>query len=71
MATCCSSASLSSSVARLHLVEEPHILDGNDGLVGERLEQRNLLLTEWPHLGTTDRQCADCLALAQKRSCEN
>ena len=28
--------------ARLHLVEQPRVLDRDDGLVGESLEQRDL-----------------------------
>src|SRR5215470_12999497 len=34
------------TVARLQLLEQPHVLDGNDGLVGERLEQGHLPLRE-------------------------
>ena len=37
-------------VALLDLFEQPHILDGDDGLVGEGFEQRDLLVGEGPHL---------------------
>src|SRR5262249_39164522 len=33
----------------LDLVEQPHILDGNDRLVSEGRDQLNLLLGEWTH----------------------
>ena len=36
--------------ARLNLIEQPHVLDGDDGLVGEGLQQRDLTISEWPHL---------------------
>src|SRR4029450_11575090 len=29
------------AVARLHLCEQPHVLDRDDGLIAERLEQRD------------------------------
>jgi hypothetical protein len=35
--------------ARLHLVEQPHILDRDHCLVGEGLKQRDLLVSERPH----------------------
>ena len=31
-------------VALLELLEQPHVLDGDDGLVGEGFEQRDLLV---------------------------
>ena len=36
VAVCCSSDSVSSRGARLHLVEQPHVLDRDHRLVGER-----------------------------------
>ena len=42
VAVCCSSASLELAVALLQLLEQPGVLDGDDGLVGERLQQRDL-----------------------------
>ena len=39
--------------ARLHLVEQPHVLDRDHRLVGEGGDQLDLLLAERLHLGTT------------------
>ena len=39
--------------ARLHLVEQPHVLDRDHGLVGEGLDQRDLSLGEPARLGST------------------
>jgi hypothetical protein len=36
-------------VARLQLLEQPHVLDGDHGLVGEGLEQRDVLVGERTH----------------------
>ena len=36
--------------ALLHLFEQPHVLDGDDGLVGEGLHQFDLALAEWSWL---------------------
>jgi hypothetical protein len=33
--------------ARLHLVEQPHVLDRDHGLVGEGRDKIDLLLREW------------------------
>ena len=46
MAVCCSSASVSSAVALLQLLEQAGVLDGDDGLVRERLKQRDLSVGE-------------------------
>ena len=35
--------------ARLHLVEQPHVLDRDHRLVGEGRDQLDLLVGEWPH----------------------
>src|SRR5262245_52206647 len=39
-------------VTRLELLEEPHILDGDYGLVGEGLEEADLGIRERLHFGT-------------------
>ena len=53
--------------ARLHLVEQAHILDGDDGLVGESRDQLNLFLREWPDLGSHHHKIRQLgLALAQE-----
>ncbi len=53
--------------ARLQLLEEADVLDGDDGLVGEGLEQLDLTIGERPRLGTRDRNDADGSALPQHR----
>ena len=53
VAVCCCSASLSSRGARLHLLEQPHILDGDHRLVGEGLQQLDLARGKIP--GSCDR----------------
>ena len=40
-------------VALLDLLEQPHVLDGDDGLVREGLEQLNLFLREGADLVST------------------
>ena len=44
VAVCCSSASLSYTIALLKLLEEPGVLDGDDRLVGKRLQQGDLAI---------------------------
>src|SRR5262249_20320003 len=46
---------------RLHLFEQPGVLDGNYGLVGEGLEQFDLSIGERANLGASDRNRADGL----------
>ena len=43
----CVSSAVSLAVARLQLGEQPHVFDGDDGLVGEGLEQLDLLVGKW------------------------
>ena len=59
------------AVARLHLFEEADVLDGDHRLVGEGLQELNLLVAERAHLGATDHQRADRLPLAQERGGQN
>src|SRR5262249_28477304 len=40
--------------ALAQLVEQPRILDGDDGLSGKARDQRDLLLAEWAHFLTVD-----------------
>jgi hypothetical protein len=54
-------------VTRLQLVERPHVLDGDHGLVGEGLEQRDLLVAERHDLGAAGRDRADSDAVAKQR----
>ena len=46
VAVCCSRVVGQLAVARLQLREQAHVLDRDDGLVGEGLEERDLLLGE-------------------------
>ena len=48
VAVCCSSASVSSRLRRLQFLEQAGVLDRDDGLVRERLQQRDLLVGERP-----------------------
>src|SRR5260370_25326639 len=55
----------------MHLVEQPHVLDGDDRLIGEGRYQLDLLVCEWPYLGARQGQNADRDALAQHRNTKN
>src|SRR5262252_4708574 len=57
--------------ARLHLVEQPHVLDRDQRLACESCQQCNLLVREWPHLGATNHENANGLVLPQQGSGEN
>ena len=59
VAVCCSSASVSSRFRASQLREQAHVLDGDHRLVGEGLEQRDLLVGERPDLAATDEDGAD------------
>ena len=48
------------------LVEQPHVLDGDDGLVGEGLEEGDLILGEGPHLSAVERDGAKKTRLAHQ-----
>ena len=67
VAVCCSSDSRKLARARLHLVEQPHVLDRDHRLVGEGRDQLDLLVGERPHLGARQHDHADRNALAQER----
>src|SRR5215831_3962842 len=54
-------------VLLFELREQPHVLDGDDGLVGEGLEQRDLLVGEGVDFGPADYDHADRYTFAQKR----
>ncbi len=57
--------------ARLHFIEQPHVLDGNHRLVGEGGDQFDLLVGERPHLGACQCQNADRNAFAHHRNPED
>ena len=50
----------------LHLLEQPHIADGDHGLVGKSLQQADLLVAERTHFGAPKHNRADALAFAQQ-----
>src|SRR5262245_46044914 len=53
------------TVARLQLSEQTHIFNGDDGLVGEGLQEIYLFFREWLNLCASERHHPDCDALAQ------
>src|SRR5262249_41673394 len=55
------------AIARLELVEEPHVLDRDHGLVREGLEERDLTLREWSRFGPPDSEDPEHSPLAQHR----
>ena len=57
--------------ARLHFVEQPHVLDGDHGLVGEGGHQLDLLVVERLDAAARQRDDADRLALAHQRHAEH
>ena len=57
--------------ARLHLVEQAHIADRDHRLIGEGLQQRDLLFAEGMHLDAAHDDRADTLALARQRHRED
>ena len=50
VAVCCSSASAEIASALAQFIEQARILDGDDGLGGEVLHQRDLLVRERAHI---------------------
>jgi len=54
-------------VAVVELLEQPRILDGDDGLIREGLDERDLALAELPGHHTRYREDADSLTLAHER----
>jgi hypothetical protein len=49
------------------LVEQPRVLDGDDGLIGEGLEQGDLPFGEEPRLGASQRDRANHDTFAHQR----
>ena len=48
------------------LSEQPHVLDGDDGLVGEGLQHRDLRVRKRADLGAPDQQCAQRIPLPEE-----
>jgi len=59
------------AVARLQLLEQAHVLNGDDGLVGEGLEERDLPLAEELNLRSAELDAADGDTPSQQRNAEN
>src|SRR5262245_22128790 len=55
------------ALSRLLWMKQPRVLKGDDRLVGEGLEQRDLLFTEHPDFGSADPDRADSIARADQR----
>ena len=53
------------------LVEQPRVLDGDDGLRGEVLHQRDLLIGEWSYLLPINTDDADQNIVLQHRHVDN
>src|SRR5262245_40179831 len=56
---------------RLNLVEQSRVLDRDHRLVSKGRNQRNLLVSEWLHLGATDSNYANRLPSSQQRDGES
>src|SRR5262245_52881420 len=54
-------------VALLDLLEQPHVLDGDDRLGGERFEKLDLFLCKWADLQPANRNHSNWSSLAQQR----
>src|SRR5215467_444164 len=52
--------------SRLLGFEQPRVLDGDDGLVGEGFEKLYLSIGKWAHLTAAECNCPDCFASADK-----
>jgi len=57
--------------AGLHLVEQPHVLDGDDRLIREGLDQLDLLLGERPYSGAVHDEQTNGDLLSQERHPED
>ena len=53
--------------APLQLGEQPGVLDGDDGLIGEALEQCDLPFREWTVVGPSHQEAPDRLAATEQR----
>src|SRR3974377_835904 len=63
VAVCCSNDSRKIGRALAQLIEQPRILDGDDGLCGEVLHQLDLLISEGQYLLTINRDSPNQLPL--------
>ena len=60
VAVCCSRG-------LFELLEQPDVLDGDDGLISESFKQFDLLVGEWTDFGAANEDGADCSSLAKQR----
>ena len=58
-------------VALSDFFEQPHVLDGDDGLVGEGLEERDLFFSEGPDFRSPNHDCADRNPFTKQRRDQN
>ena len=70
VAVCCSSDSADRG-ALLHVVEQPHVLDRDHGLVGEGGDQLDLFLGERTNRTARQYEHPDEIAFAQERHAEH
>src|SRR3990170_4794321 len=54
------------TIALLQFFEQPHVLDGDDGLIGESFEKSDLLIGERADVRSADMNCADRQAFAKQ-----
>ena len=54
-------------VALLEFLEQPHVLDRDDRLIGEGFEKRDLLVGKRTNLRTTNRNSSNSISFAQER----
>ena len=71
VAVCCCSASERSRVRACTSSNSRTLLDGDHGLVGECLEERDLLVGEGLRLGAADHDRPDAFALTHQRNGQN
>src|SRR5262249_3254874 len=50
-----------------HLLKQPRVFDGDDGLVGEGLKQRDLLVGEWSRFLSVQQKYAQKVPIPQQR----
>ena len=67
VAVWCSSASRNSALRSLQFLEQPHVLDGDDGLVGEGLQQSDLFVRERSDFGAANYDRPDRNTFTQQR----
>ena len=54
-------------VAFLQFLEQPHVLDGDDGLGRKGFQQSDLFIGEWVDFDSTNENHTDRTALAKQR----